>query len=171
MHKVASAMQAMTVLSLLSKMPLDAQPAVVGDKTTVFVRGDKQSIATSYLSACISSKCTLGNPEIDVSSGAGLYPDYCLGIGYVLVPGTTTAQVTFPTVTAAESTPNNVATTTVYVATTVFVQSSKGARKRFDSDSFGAWTGLGRYYFDHFSNPISCHIEPQFETLLISQNL
>jgi hypothetical protein len=62
-----------------------------------YCRTDKQSVATAYLSSCISKACTVGDPMIDVSSGVGIYEGYCTSLGYlapaapVNVEATTTA--------------------------------------------------------------------------------
>jgi hypothetical protein len=138
-----------------------------------FCRGDKQSIATSFLSSCISVACTLGNPAIDISSGAGLYTDYCLSNGYALVPGATLTPATFPAATAVKPTdttpPNGAAATTVYVSTTVYVQISEGARH-----SLSPWIFLVRaialvaseFCFGYHNSHHLFASKPQFKTLL-----
>ena len=45
-------------------------------------RSDKQSVGASFLSSCISKACTVGNPNIDVSSGVAIYTNYCGSLGY-----------------------------------------------------------------------------------------
>jgi hypothetical protein len=47
-----------------------------------YCRTDKQSVATAYLSSCISKACTVGDPMVDVSSGVGIYEGYCTSLGY-----------------------------------------------------------------------------------------
>lgn len=44
-----------------------------GASNDCFCRADKQSVATSFLSSCISSACTVGNKQINVNSGVGTF--------------------------------------------------------------------------------------------------
>lgn len=78
-----------------------------------YCRTDKQSVATSYLSLCVSSACTVGDPQVDINSAVGIYTGYCAGLGYEVVTG-------LPASVAATTTPstNQGPTQTVYVTKT-----------------------------------------------------
>lgn len=56
-----------------------------------YCRTDLQLVAQSYLTSCIKSLCTVGDPSVDISSAASIYGYYCSSNGYpVNVPATTT---------------------------------------------------------------------------------
>jgi len=56
-----------------------------------YCRTDLQLVAESYLTSCVKSLCTVGDPSIHVSSAASIYRYYCSSNGYpVNVPATTT---------------------------------------------------------------------------------
>jgi len=94
-----------------------------GAANDCFCRADKQSVATSFLSSCISAGCTVGDQQIDVSSGVGVYTGYCSSLGYGVVAGTTPSPSIVPLVSP---------TTSVYVTTTIYVQ--VGSSRRLGPD-------------------------------------
>jgi hypothetical protein len=56
-----------------------------------YCRTDLQLVAESYLTSCVKSLCTVGDPSIDVSSAGSIYRYYCSSNGYpVNVPAATT---------------------------------------------------------------------------------
>jgi len=64
-------------------------------------RTDHQPVATSFISSCVSASCTIGDAQIDVSSGVAVYQGYCGDVGYPIVvvatstnPGTVTLEPT-----------------------------------------------------------------------------
>jgi hypothetical protein len=94
-----------------------------GAANDCFCRADKQSVATSFLSSCISAGCTVGEQQIDVNSGVGIYTGYCSSLGYGVVAGTTPSPSIVPLASP---------TTTVYVTTTIYVH--VGSSRRLGPD-------------------------------------
>ena len=94
-----------------------------GAANDCFCRADKQSVATSFLSSCISAGCTVGEQQIDVNSGVGIYTGYCSSLGYGVVAGTTPSPSIVPLASA---------TTSVYVTTTIYVH--VGSSRRLGPD-------------------------------------
>jgi hypothetical protein len=87
-----------------------------------YCRTDYQSIATSYLSKCVSKSCSLGDNANDITSATNLYDDYCTGLGY-----TNNVVATTQASTAAQPTTVYV-TITVTKSTTTFVAKSDTIR-------------------------------------------
>ena len=56
-----------------------------------YCRTDLQSVAQSYVSQCVKTRCTIGDSEIDISSAVSIYDSYCVANGFpVNVPATPT---------------------------------------------------------------------------------
>lgn len=56
-----------------------------------YCRTDLQLVAQSYLTSCVKSLCTVGDPSVDISSAGSIYRYYCSSNGYpVDVPATVT---------------------------------------------------------------------------------
>jgi hypothetical protein len=100
-----------------------------GAANDCFCRADKQSVATSFLSSCISAGCTVGDQQIDVSSGVGVYTGYCSSLGYGVVAGTTPSPSIVP---LASTTTSVYVATTMYVTTTIYVH--VGSSRRLGPD-------------------------------------
>jgi hypothetical protein len=84
-------------------------------------RTDLFTLATSYLSSCVSSSCTVGGWEADYSSAEAFYESYCRGAGF-------TAVVDAPANTAATTTvdPNAPTVTQVTYVTQTIASTSSG---------------------------------------------
>jgi hypothetical protein len=85
-------------------------------------RTDLFTLATSYLSSCISSSCTVGGWEADYTSAENFYESYCRGAGF-------TAVVDAPANTAATTTvdPNAPTVTQVTYVTQKIASTSSGS--------------------------------------------
>jgi hypothetical protein len=63
----------------------------IGATNGCYCRTDLQSVAQSYVSQCVKTRCTIGNSEIDISSAVSIYDSYCVANGFpVDVPTTPT---------------------------------------------------------------------------------
>lgn len=82
-----------------------------GATNDCYCRTDLQPIGLSYLTKCVSSGCTLGDPTNDIQRAGSIYYNYCSSIGLPINLDTVPTQNTSPQ-----------ATQTVYV--TVYVASS-----------------------------------------------
>jgi hypothetical protein len=81
-------------------------------------RTDLFTLATSYLSSCVSSSCTVGGWEADYSSAVSFYGSYCRGAGFTAVEdapantaATTTVDSNAPTVTQVTYVTQTIAST------------------------------------------------------------
>jgi hypothetical protein len=92
-------------------------------------RTDLFTLATSYLSSCVSSSCTVGGWQSDYSSAERFYESYCRGAGF-------TAVLNTPANTAATTTvdPNAPTVTQVTYVTQTSTYTSSGT-----SNSGGEW--------------------------------
>jgi hypothetical protein len=68
-----------------------------------YCRTDLQSVAESFLTACVKSACTVGDSSIDISSAGSIYDYYCSSLGFPVSVSASTTQE------------SSQATTTVYV--------------------------------------------------------
>jgi hypothetical protein len=82
----------------------------LGAAESCYCRPDLQVVATKYLTKCLRAACTLGDPNIELSSAVNLYQDYCAAKGYLATPASVTASTTVGGGTTA--------TKTVYVTVT-----------------------------------------------------
>lgn len=137
---------------------------------TCICRTDKQYVGVKHLSTCIASLCTIGDPDIDISLGIGIYTDYCTSLGYPYVPPepvTQTVKQTRPednesatavprvvpttiTETVQQSTP----TEYVYITMTQVVTRSAG-----DARSIGRLTQIS---VSNFSGFLVYHLAGRF---------
>ncbi|KAK3899394.1 hypothetical protein C8A05DRAFT_36986 [Staphylotrichum tortipilum] len=51
-----------------------------------YCRTDYQSLATAYLSSCVSKACTKGENKVDIAAATSLYGAYCRKAGYTPPP-------------------------------------------------------------------------------------
>jgi hypothetical protein len=84
----------------------------LGAAESCYCRPDLQTVATKYLTKCVTAACTLGDPNIELSSAVNLYQGYCSSKGYLATPASAPASTTV----AGGAT--TTATKTVYVTVT-----------------------------------------------------
>jgi hypothetical protein len=69
----------------------------IGATNGCYCRTDLQSVAQSYVSSCVKSKCTVGDSDIDISSAVSIYDSYCVANGFPVNVATTPTQAANPT--------------------------------------------------------------------------
>ncbi|KAH9208076.1 hypothetical protein DL95DRAFT_468086 [Leptodontidium sp. 2 PMI_412] len=87
----------------------------LGAAESCYCRTDLQVVATKYLTSCLRAACTLGDPNIELSSAVELYQGYCTAKGYLATPASVPASTTGTGVGA---------TKTVYVTVTAKAKAS-----------------------------------------------
>jgi hypothetical protein len=69
----------------------------IGATNGCYCRTDLQSVAQSYVSECVKTKCTIGDSEIDISSAVSIYDAYCVANGFPVDVPTTPTPAAQPT--------------------------------------------------------------------------
>jgi hypothetical protein len=107
-------------------------------------RSDLESLGTSFLSSCISSSCTQGNPGPDASSANVVYESYCAQNGFTFPAGgqgsafTTTIANPIATTIFTGTTPAQVVSTVtkiIAVTGTSDAGFSRGRGMQFTTDN------------------------------------
>jgi len=57
-------------------------------------RVDLATVASSFLTSCCSSRCTVGSPNGDITAAVGVYNSYCESNGFAVNPAATAAAPT-----------------------------------------------------------------------------
>jgi len=71
-----------------------------GARNSCYCRPDYMPTANSFLSACVKSRCVVGDYKIDLTSASSLYNGYCNSLGY-FIASTTVGERSRTTLSAA----------------------------------------------------------------------